>query len=277
MVCNITSCCENTVKEVRGYYRLHDGKREYFDKKPVSGSYVEYYFSIRPQLFFLPETWKRYDLTLDDLKLLYKKYDPEYMFQATLIYLHNVRGIAPAFMQTTPQSPFRFIFSARMPIFKQYYSHQNVYDIPSGGSTLFQIKGVRPSLLRKNYTPVKHVDRKQWELLKRSVPFKHPSFHTRVNYSFLLSFKDILMVPTDHFEEINAVCMTRVIKKKSYMGLPFKLKKCILNMPIIVTYCDEEYVLTEESCMFFPKSNKRKDHPESKASKKKRILQVEDI
>jgi hypothetical protein len=180
--------------------------------------------------------------------------------------------------------------------------------------------GIDESVLCKERPDVKpllpriYVDNNVFNMAKKLVPERKPSFRYSVIYPQIFAFKNVYHVPIEYDPDNNLIYMVRVIRKSTYDTIAYKPKMCPVTLPIIVyhgsvirvkkeddvkgdvadichievkTECnnelspsslspDQAYVLTHEACFYGPMSDRMLKKEEEPTIKMKKMKQKID-
>jgi hypothetical protein len=241
---------DNTVIHTKMYYLLQRGKRQYSEVKPVTTkkkSIFKFEAFMYPPLMLLPETWKRYNYTTEDVICTYDAMDASYVWGISLMLLCGTYEpeAASAGVRSTFQSPFTFLFISRKTVFDVFLSTQHLFLNNSKQSVLCKERPDHKPLLPKIF-----IDKEEFSTLLQIVPERHPSFMWTPIYPFYYDFKDIKMVPVNFDKGNRLIYMCRIIKKEIYDQIPVQPKKCLITSPINIIVKNQHYILLEEACFF---------------------------
>jgi len=247
---------DGLVVHTKVYYTLDRGKRIYSDTDPLEGDYQEATFEFEaymyPPLLFLPDTWKRYNYTVEDVKSTYVKMEASYVWQMALLFMTGTYEpeSASAGVRSSFQSPFTFSFISRKTVFDMFLSAHSDYVCKNGQPVLCRERPDHKPLL-----PKVMVDKPTFELAQWLVPAKPCSFLNKVKYEHAFNFKGVWLIPYAYDAQHKLVEMMRVVKKSVYDQLPTKPKHCVITLPFIAEAPldgpPEEVVIVEEGCFFY--------------------------
>jgi hypothetical protein len=270
----------------RIFYILNKNKRQYFEsyplqlkKDPVIFSFDAYMF---PPLFLLPQTWKRYNYSLQDILTTCKCMNASYFWQ---LFVMTTRGkhepeSSAARIESSFKSLFSFNFKFRT-VVDDYIKHHSswISNYEDQQKTILKKETNHyPSVLckefndHKPYLPKIPLSLTEFNSLKNLLPVREPSFLWVGTYAKYYTFKDIKLIPVKFCKKRKCLYLVRIITEKKYNSMPCKPKHCAITEMAVVIIDNIRYVLLEEACFGIVK---KKREYESEISfinnKKKRI------
>lgn len=246
---------QNLVIHSHVFYTLQRGKRVYSPCEPSASeksadAWFEFEADLYPPLMLMPQTWKRYNYTVEDVHNTYDKLDASYVWQLALMLLCGLYEpeAASAGVRSTFQSLFTFLFISRKAVFDVFIENQTASISKRVGSSLCYERPDHKPLL-----PRVTVSAELFGTCCSMVPPVRPSFRRLTRYDHWVPFKDILMVPVEFDATHQLVYMVRVVPQCVYDSMPCKPRLCVVTMPVLVvthSQPDERYVLLDEACFF---------------------------
>lgn len=247
---------DGLVVHTKIFFTLDRGKRIYSETDPAEDDCKEAVFEFEafmyPPLMFMPDTWKRYQYTVEDVKSTYVKMEASYVWQMALLFMAGSYEpeAASAGVRSSFQSPFTFSFISRKTVFDTFLSAHSEYISKHGQPVLCRERPDHKPLLPKVL-----VDLPTFELAQWLVPSKPCSFLNHVKYAHAFHFKDVWLVPYAYDAQHKLVEMVRVVPKAVYDQIPVKPKSCVITLPFIaeapLTGAAEAVVMVEEGCFFY--------------------------
>ncbi len=186
-------------------------------------------------LFLLPSTWARYELCLDDVLEVVKRFTLEHLLQLMMFYFHDSFDVEKA----------------------QSVSKRNLVEILQR-LVPYTPKPSQLCLSRSDHVPnlpLLFVPKTEFRAIVKLVPILRPTLRNKIVYASAWTFKDALYVPIEWNNGDLMVLMHRVLREHedTKQNVP-------VNAPIFIQLDSTKYVVTEEAVFVqrAPKSHKRR-------------------